>query len=221
MGTRGGARKGAGRKKKIKIWQRLWLKNRYREMMLERAIERASLLSLSTDESPDDPEDAGIDELRRYQEQLRERRQAISLLEENMREAEAGKKEAEANGNKSEVKKWARILEKIPNKISQHWEDAEVIRGIAAGLIGIKDGMSDEERWRVRLVASPGAGSGPLIKGAEETTAEETRELVAAEANTQWGRKDITARIVRRCCEMKLTDVGIFKAFLDEQEEEF
>jgi len=160
MGDHGGARKGAGRKPRLLIWQRAWLKRRYAEVMAERAKERALRRDMPPERIAGD-----LAELREYQDELR----------------------------------------RLP--ISQRkTEDAGVLQSITADMIR-------------RRVIRPGSGRGPLLKfGEPEATAEEVRNLVAIEGNALWGRSDITARIVRRCCAMRLADDDIVAGWLNERD---
>lgn len=173
--------------------------------MRERATERALRRALPEVRIGDDLEVAGRNELLGYQEELREHRRAISALEADMRQAEAGMRKAEASGRKADAVKCARKMRVAAEEISQHWNKAEEVRGIAADLI---DG---------KRIVRVGSGRGPARP--EEPSAADIRAQVAAEANDLWGRDDITPRMVQSACALKLTDEELMARWLAENPE--
>jgi hypothetical protein len=206
MGDHGGARKGAGRKRRLTTLQSKWLKDRYEALMQERAKERALRRNLPEVKIGDDLAVAGHNELRTYHGQLRKRRRAISALEGVMRKAEDDKRKAEARGKKAEAIKWAQKIRKAAEDISEHWKEAEEVRSIAAELI-------DGKRF-VRV----GSGRGPARP--DEPSAEEIRAIVASEANDRFGRADITPRMVQSACALKLTDEELMARWLAENSDD-
>lgn len=81
-----------------------------------------------------------------------------------------------------------------------------------------RDAQSSAAGMIRRRVVQVGTGRGPSVQsGPFEPSALDIREQVACEANKDWGRKDITPRMVRRACEKNYTDEQIVADYLDRQ----
>lgn len=152
----GGARNRAGRKQRLTTLEAKWLKDRYEDLMRERAKERTLQRAL-----PETRIGGDLAELRDLQSELR----GMPL----------GKRKS---------------------------EDARQIQEIAAEII---DG---------KRIVRVGSGRGPSLPG--EPSAAEIRAQVAAEANALWGRRDVTPRMVRSACAVKLTDEELMARWLSE-----